>query len=366
MQFSSAGSASTWLGGMAALVGLAVVACSASDPSGGNEDDDDDGAGGDGGQGLILTGGSGATGSGCTDPSCIGSTPQGGCDAALDVAGNDALDGARAIGLCQISDGTTWGLVSATWVRTDGGPLQGSNLELGRGILTGFGPNVTPQEGGAMLALSSGAARQPTDPGYQSVSGFWKDQVPHGAPPGYPKESPSCPGVVTGSPYDSGGLELSIKTPTDANSFSFNLNFYTFEFPVWICSEFNDFFAALLTPQPAGLPDGNISFDSQGNTISVNAGFLEVCYPQTAGGKNFPCTYGPGELQGTGYDEQPNGSAATGWLETAAPIAVPGETITLRFATWDSGDGYLDSTALVDNFRFEQDTTVTGTVPVPK
>jgi hypothetical protein len=350
-----------------AFGGLSIAACSASgggDQFGGNEGGED-GAGGDGGS-LIITGGSGGQGSGCTDPGCIGSTPQGGCDTGLPLDANDPMDGARAMGLCQISDGTTWGLVTASWVKSDGTPLVGSQLELGRGILTGFGPNVSPQEGGAMLALSSGAARQPTDPGYQSVGGFWKDDFPHGTPPGYPKESPSCPGVITGSPYDSAGLEIVVKTPTDAKSFSFNLDFYTYEFPIYICDQYNDFFVAMLTPQPAGLDDGNISFDTQGNTISVNAGFLEVCHPQNAGGKNFPCTYGPGELTGTGFDEQPNGSAATGWLETAAPIASPGEQITLRFAIWDSGDGVLDSSVLIDNFRFEQSETVTGTYPVPK
>ena len=47
------------------------------------------------------------------------------------------------------------------------------------------------------LALSSGAARNPNDPGFQDPGGYWKDYNPYGAPAGYPKESPSCPGVIT-------------------------------------------------------------------------------------------------------------------------------------------------------------------------
>lgn len=365
MLFRSASSRMTWVVGSVALVGSAMLACSAEPTGFGDSGEGGAGGGSGGGEGgsLILTGGmGGGSTTACTDPQCIGATPQGGCDTGLSLAGDDPMDGARALGLCQASDGTSWGVVSASWVKSDGSPLVGSNLELGRGILTGFGPGVLPQEGDTLLALSSGTARQPSDPGYQSVGGYWKDDFPHGSPPGYPKESPSCPGVITGAPYDSAGLELVIKTPTDAKSFSFNLNFYTYEFPIYICSTYNDFFVALMTPQPAGLDDGNISFDSQGNTLSVNAGFLEVCTPQSAGGKNFPCTYGPGELNGTGFE----GAAATSWLETAAPIASPGENITLRFAIWDSGDGVLDSTVLLDNFRFEQTETVTGTVPVPK
>ena len=133
---------------------------------------------------------------------------------------------------------------------------------------------MKPQEGAKVLALSSGTARQPNDPGYDSPGGHDK-MYTTGSPPGYPKESPSCPGVTTGEPHDSAGLRVVIKTPTNAKSLSFNLDFYTYEFPNYICSQFNDFFVAMLTPKPGNQPDGNISYDSKGNTISVNAGFLQ-------------------------------------------------------------------------------------------
>lgn len=347
---------------------LGTTACSATDDGVGfGEGGGGGGVGGGSGGGLLLGGNSGTGGgiSNCTDPGCIGATPQGGCDGSLAMDSGDGFDGARAMGLCQQASGDSWGVVSARYVRSDGIELTDPALQIGRGILNGFG-TVATREGSQMLVLSSGTARTPSDPGYMSVGGHWKDFVAHGAPPGYPKESPSCPGTITGSPYDSAGLELVIKTPIDAKSFTFNLNFYTYEFPNYICSTFNDFFVALLTPTPTGLTDGNISFDNQGNLISVNAGFLEVCSPQQAGGKNFACASGPGELSGTGYDEQPNGSAATGWLETTAPVEAPGSDITLRFAIWDSGDGVLDSTILLDNFKFEATEGTTGTVPVPK
>ncbi|MBI4702670.1 MAG: choice-of-anchor L domain-containing protein [Deltaproteobacteria bacterium] len=279
------------------------------------------------------------------------------CDGALAVESQDPMDGARAMGLCKQAGGTGWGVVSAKYSKADGSPGQDP---LGNGILSGFGPMVHPQEGAKVFAVSSGAARQPTDPNYQDPGGYDKGYV-SGCPAGYPKEFPGCPGVVTGEPHDSHALTLKIRTPTNAKSLRFAFDFYTWEFPVYICSMFNDYFVAMLSPKLANLPDGNISFDKQGNTISVNAGFLEVCAPQQAGGKNFPCELGPAALGGTGFEEH----AATGWLETSAPVDSPGSEIELMFAAWDSGDGILDSTVVIDDFRFEVEETPTGTVHIP-
>jgi hypothetical protein len=287
------------------------------------------------------------------------------CDGALNVASSSALDGAKALGLCKMATDKGWGLISAQYVTADGQPLDNYDFEgLGHGLLKGFGPNVHPQEGTTLLALSSGTARQPTDPGYESVSGYDKGYQTN-APPGYPKESPACPNVTTGEPHDTAGLLVKIKSPTNAKSLKFNLNFYTFEWPGFICSEYNDFFVAMMTPVPKGQPDGNISFDTKGNLISVNAGFLDVCGCsggppcQTTGAPSL-CKLGNTQLKDTGFDN----SAATGWLATTSPIQQPGAPISLLFAVWDSGDGILDSTILLDNFTFDVDAAVTTTAPV--
>jgi hypothetical protein len=287
------------------------------------------------------------------------------CDQGLAVGSNDPIDAAKAIGLCKMQQGASWGVIKAEYVTADGTPLSSYDPQgTGHGILPDFGPNVHPQEGANMLALSSGTARRPNDPGYDDVGGHDKGYTT-GAPPGYPKESPACPNVTTGEPHDSAGFRVQIQTPTNAKSLKFNLDFYTFEFPNFICSEYNDFFVAMLTPKPAAQPDGNISFDENGNTISVNAGFLAACTPQTASNNQpFACPLGPSQLSGTGFDQGTN-SAATGWLETAAPIEQPGQNITLHFAIWDSGDGVLDSTVLIDNFAFDVNPADTETAPVP-
>ncbi len=303
--------------------------------------------------------GSTSTGGGCTTPDCLAMGQQGMCDANLALEATDPMDGARAIGICQAYAPGGWGIKTATWVRADGaalgmgdgGQAGDGDLSLGKGIVPSFGQSVVPKEGSNMLVLSSGSARRPTDPGYHSVSGYWKDNTAHTPPAGYPKASTFCSGVTTGQPYDSAGLSVTMHTPSDAVALSFDLDFYSYEFPNYVCSTYDDQFVAFLTPKPADTIDSNISFDLMGDNISVNTPLLSVCDPQTAGGHAFACPKGAGELLGTGFDAQMNGSAATGWLETRAAVP-PSSDITLQFAIWDSGDGVLDSTVLIDNFQF--------------
>ncbi len=284
-----------------------------------------------------------------------------GCDTGIpDIGYTDPMSAAQAIGLCKVATAGQpgWGVIEAKYVMADG--TAGMN-PTSHGLLPDFGPAVAVREGSRLLSLSSGTARRPGDVGYQSPGGA--NMGTTGAnPPGFPIDSPSCPGTVSGgSANDPAGFEVRIRVPTNAKSFTFDFSFYTFEWPVFVCSQYNDFFVALQSPAPANAQSGNISFDSVGNPVSVNNGLLEVCVGQTAGGKNFPCPLGPGQLQGTGFE----GHAATGWLETQSPVT-PGEEITLRFAIWDMGDHVLDSTVLIDNFRFSVD-EATGSVtkPVP-
>jgi hypothetical protein len=298
------------------------------------------------------------------DEDCNGKVDDDGaaCDASLQINSTDAMDAARALGLCKSADAKatgrskTWGVLSANYVLPDGTPLPDP---IGHGLLGAFGVNK-PQEGAKMLALSSGTARAPTDPGYQDVGG-WDKGYTSGTPAGYPKESPACRGITTGEAHDGAALELTIRVPTNAKSFTFDQNFFTYEFPLFICSEYNDFYVAMMTPQVPHLPDGNIAFDQDGNPVSVNNSLLQVCVPQTIKGKKFTCPLGPSTLVGTGFDH----AAATGWLQTTAPVKA-GDTITLRLAIWDSGDGSLDSTVLVDKFAWSaNEASGPTTTPAP-
>lgn len=284
------------------------------------------------------------------------------CDTSLPMEATDPFDGAKAIGLCKkATDDKMWGVVDARWVRPDGSNLS---VSIGYGALAKLGINA-PQAGKAALAISSGAAREPGDPAYKPVTVDKK--YSHGTPAGYPKESPACGGgggfgFSSGS-HDGAALQVKIRVPSNAKSFKYQQNFFTNEFPGFICDDYNDFFVTMMDPKPAGLPDGNIAFDQDGNPISVNNSLLQVCAPQSAGGKNFNCPLGNGTLQGTGFE----GHAATGWLTTTAPVdAVRGKEITLLWAIWDQGDHALDSTALIDDFSWSVDAANgTQTLPSP-
>ena len=156
------------------------------------------------------------------------------------------------------------------------------------------------------------------------------------------------------------------------------------EYPFWVCNDYNDQFIALVSPAPAGSINGNISFDSMHNPVSVNLGFFDVCDPGQIGdyaisckgiGKSCPsapdpyCPSGTGELQGTGFDVWDTafgGGGATSWLTSQAPVR-GGEEISIRFAMWDTGDANFDSTTLIDNFQWTATPGVSvSTTPLPQ
>lgn len=297
------------------------------------------------------------------------------CDVGLSESADSAFEAAKALGICRVRDEErrTWGLVNARWVFPDGTPTSRNDFFNGcspnppnaqsRGILTSFGPNVAPRHGSSMVAISSGVARA----GKHGDSPEAAEMGTCSAPPsGFPIDSPSCPPQFLPSNIANDGmaLELEIRVPTNAKSLGFDFNFYTYEFPEYHCSDYNDFFVALLHSGHPQVPaNKNISFDNKGNPVSVNNAFVEVCKPNstTPRGTVFPCSLGEAELQGTGFE----GHAATSWLQTQAGV-VPGETILLRFAIWDTGDHVLDSTALIDNFRWDVEEGNVETKPVPR
>ena len=318
------------------------------------------------------------------DEDCDGETDEDDsvtCDDGLMLDESDPMLAIKAVELCKVSTGPKdWGVVSAAWVMPDGSPppatpVHAARYHLGHGIVPDFGPNLALRKGVNMLALSSGTARRPIDPGYESPQGWDKEYVA-AHPPGFPKEAPSCPGTVTGQPHDAAAIEIKLRAPSNAHGVKFDFDFYTFEWPGFVCSQYNDFFVALLMPYPAGQLDGNIAFDSQGNPVSVNNSLVRVCgcegnppAPCVANNKTYTCDLGNIELLGTGFGfDATDGEdhAATSWLQTTAPIE-PGSEITLRFTVYDSGDGALDSLTLIDNFEWVLEPgTKVGTTPIQR
>ncbi|MBK9264717.1 MAG: choice-of-anchor L domain-containing protein [Polyangiaceae bacterium] len=274
------------------------------------------------------------------------------CDDNLAFDNLEAANGVRAVDICNfVNPGELkWGVLSTMYVRSNGAPASPGTQA---GLLSDFGPNVKPQGGTRMLALASGTARLPNQPdacGASSCPGIGSGTPP----PGFPQDPPSCP--VSTSIYDDVGLEVRMRAPTNATGYKFSFKFYSFEYPEWVCQTYNDQFISLVNPAPLGSINGNISFDSQTNPVSVNVAFFDVCQG---------CPLGTGELQGTGFDTW-NDAGATGWLQSQAPVK-GGQEFIIRWAIWDTGDSAYDSTALVDNFEWiaSGGTVVVGTTPIP-
>jgi hypothetical protein len=293
------------------------------------------------------------------------------CDADLDIATSDPVMAARAIELCQTATETDrrWGVISARWTTPDGKGKPGSDLL--HGVLPNLGPSYAPRQGKSLLALASGVARATGQPG---ATRDCSDSLPAGStdlPEGFENRSSSCDfGDEESSVVDAVALEIKLRVPSNAAAVSFDSAFFTDEYPDFICSIFNDFFQVIVTPKRTGAgKEGNVVFDLDGNSVSVNNSLLRVCTPGEHGGKNFTCPLGPSSLEGTGIDDcagsalLPGGifgdfdnmrggyGASTGWLNTQFAVQ-PGEVITLRFAIWDSGDSALDSVSIIDHMRF--------------
>ncbi|MEO6418205.1 MAG: choice-of-anchor L domain-containing protein, partial [Polyangiaceae bacterium] len=287
---------------LSALSALAAVtvACSSTptnngfgtDPANGGPGGTDDGGVGDPNNPIVGANGDAMPGpavcapsagnyevpmNGCDDDNdgTIDNVPS--CDTGLAVGGN-ADDFAKSLGLCQKASGATdpkWGVVSAAYTRGYNQPTAPADGQ--HGILPKFGAVVKPREGATLGVLSSGWAREFNgDTGDTSTSfkGTHTQITSAGAvPPGFPKASGTC--VLDTKVKDVASLKVQIKVPTNAKGIAFDFNFQSGEWPEWVCTKFNDGFIAYLTSSalPGGKAD-NISFDSMGNTVSVNNGFF--------------------------------------------------------------------------------------------
>tara|TARA_R110002096_G_scaffold44526_8_gene120205 strand:+ start:9631 stop:11025 length:1395 start_codon:yes stop_codon:yes gene_type:complete len=206
-------------------------------------------------------------------------------------------------------------------------------------ILDSFGDTYVPFAGPDFTVLSSGIAGDTTDPLYAGHSSDMGNTILHPAPA---TMAPICGSPDEAEVNDYSEVSLALQVPQNAQAFSFDFNFMSIEFPEYVCTSFDDTFIAYLESEAF---TGNVSFDSMGSRVSINVGFFTVC-EGTAG-----CT-GEADLLGTGFESGADGGGGTGWLTTTAPV-VPGEKINLTFMIFDEGDRILDSTVLLDNFRWE-------------
>jgi hypothetical protein len=318
------------------------------------------------------------------------------CDQLLNSNSTSGMDFAKAIDICQTATETDkkWGVIDAKITLADG---TGVPDKEGYSIRPRFGTGTMPQGGISLAIISSGgaAAKGDTNPGYHDFVSYAHAGT-NTSP--YPQDfyaangnmipnSPGCPAPSGATANDPVMMTFRIRVPSNAKSFKLSTNFYSAEFPEWTCSSFNDFFVVLLDSNyqgdPANPMDKNLAFyQAPGSMTKVpvgvnlghgNTGLFTQCTNGNTGCSGMPGTIstcvGTNLLAGTGFDD-PNGGAcdgnaleggATGWLETRGNV-VPGETITLRVAVWDTSDHSWDSLAVVDGFQWSTESTQAGTV----
>jgi hypothetical protein len=314
------------------------------------------------------------------------------CDANIRSDTASTGDFAKAMDICQTATATgkKWGLVSAALELADG---TGVPSPSGHAVRSHFG-QLQPRSGVSLALLSTGIAAGVGDfnPTYQA-GGQFAQSTRSGFPPDFVSSHggtlpnvPGCPPPVSSVAQDPEMLNLTIRVPSNAKSFSFEANFYSYEFPGDVCSNFNDFFVALLDSDWNGTPanpvDKNLAtVVTTGNPVPVgvnfgegNSGLFLECLNGTTGcsaqgpvpGTVNTCL-GTDELAGTGLDVPAPGvcdsdslaGGATGWFRVAGNV-VPGEIIHLRIAIWDTSDEFFDSLVALDNFQWSSATTEPG------
>jgi len=379
-----------------ALVGVAFAACSGRGNNGfgdgGNENGDDSGNGCQGfgcnGDAGFQPGSDGSTTGGCNpnpanfdipgnncddDGDGVVDNPVGACDTGL-PANPSAAQLAKALGICP-NQGDTWGVVSAKF--TQGYQNTQAPNAKQAGALAKFGNTVVPRQGSSLGIISSGlAAPMDCDQGNFNGSFNCAGTAAGAAPPGYPKTVNGCD--IANNVNNVINVVLQIKVPANAKGFSFDFDFFSGEWPDFVCTTFNDSFVAWLTSAAFSGKGGdfNISYDTNNNPINVNNAFFQACSPANAqvGCLGTPttdkCGLGDSELMGTGFynpgsncGQNDSGGGATSWLTTQAPVQ-PGETITLQFIIWDTGDQAYDSNVIIDNWQWQAGTTSVTTHPV--
>lgn len=301
--------------------------------------------------------------------------PPAACSTAAKFASVTPLDVARAMELCQMTTANPplatkkWGVISGTFLNPNGTTPSAAALSIMQNnqtaILANYGTGgIVPKKGTTMAGLSSGIMRDMNDVGYpgspDTANGL-TSSPPAAYLAAHGNALPSSAGCSGNCPAGSGAndgtnVRLSIRVPTNAQSLSYQFKFISYEYWIYSCTQYNDFYLAMLQSMAPGIPaDKNISFDALNNPVSVNNGFFDVCVPKGC----YTCPAGYGELAGTGMADF-NYGGATKWLTTEAPV-VPGETIQLDFMIFDVSDQFLDSVVLLDNFQWGLSTAVVNT-----
>jgi hypothetical protein len=275
---------------------------------------------------------------------------------------------AQAMELCRFttakpkSNERTWGVISAKFFAADHTSTAPDDVQ--RGVLAQYGPSVLPRTGITMAAISSGTARDEDDTGWKTPeydeNDSWKGGGQGAPPPAYlaahdgviePPDNMDCDYSLAN---DSIALEMHVRVPTNANSFSLRFKLYSAEYSEWIC---RDYFLALVKTKADGVPDDHNIAVSGGQPVSIQTASYNICQGDAA------CTGGATELTGTGMEAPSGGTeslgAGTPWYTASAPVK-PGEEMVLELMVWDAFDHYGDTVVLLDGFEWSTATATAG------
>jgi hypothetical protein len=234
-------------------------------------------------------------------------------------------------------------------------------------------PFWSPREGKLLLLISTGLLPAPNAQGaviindssvYNDVADGdpWdSDELP---PPMQPHEgSPDpdghvdCDGVGDCSntvwtqwllggknPDDKLWFSFEVTAPPQTSGYSFDFAYFSAEFPEFVGSAYNDIF---LVWQSSETYTGNVTF-IDGRPITVTA-VWPIEFEGECDWDDDDCVGLDPHLAGTGHLTD---GGATGWYRATGGVQ-PGETIGLAFAIFDMGDSNFDSTAVLDNWRWD-------------
>lgn len=287
--------------------------------------------------------------------------------------GQDCPDECEAMAHVPCDEGTTdvfaaIGLGCAGEIQITG-TTQGDPGSIG--VRTGFGATDTwaPREGSSFAVIGSGSVAEldTETPPNDSNGGptHCNDDMAGSPDPGGSLPAPirtidvagdcttdptllgsgDCSSTISGqfnqggSAFDYAEVRVIANVPEGYNSISYDFAFFSTEYPDYFGDVYNDMYVGWLESESW---TGNISFDEQGNPISLNAGFLDF----RDDAANLP------EFGGTCMKQH----AGTKWLSSTAPVT-PGEQVTVVLAVFDLADPILDSYVFLDNWQWGCDGT---------
>jgi hypothetical protein len=320
------------------------------------------------------------------------------CDGALATNSNTGNDYAKAIDLCQFTTENPplaqkkWGVISTTITRADGVGASAANA---KSIRNNFGTGgIVPQKNARLAVFSTGNAADQGDvsPPYADFEGGTDNGANSNAPADWLAangnqfpNAPGCPGPGSTTAYNSIMMKIRVRVPTNAKSFNVQMHFFSAEWPEYVCTNFNDLFVSLVTSTAVGNPaDKNIAIyttqQNQKYPVGVNiakaaAGLFTECKNGQVACLGAPfnynnCSAGVNPLAGTGFQVTNDAGCGannttgggTGWLKMAGNVK-GGETMEIRFAIWDTGDGVWDSLVLLDDWEWSVQASQPGVQP---